>query len=253
VSGSSFGNLDHPIGIASKTGIGRRIVHSFLQEGYCVGGIDNIELEPEEDLFKAMKMNQFVFTRANICSDVEVSDALQKILHQFGCDHVNALVNNAAISSPYLTATSQTSRISQWRDYINVNLTGAFIVTQLVFPHLVAGSAVVHISSTRAHQSESHCEGYAASKAGLLGLTHSQAISFGPQRIRVNCILPGWIDTGHYVASEADKEWHCVGRIGRPSDVSELCLFLCDSNRSGFITGQEFVVDGGVTKKMVYP
>jgi NAD(P)-dependent dehydrogenase (short-subunit alcohol dehydrogenase family) len=242
-----------PTGIASKTGLGRHIVLSFLREGYCVGGIDNIELDMEEELLQAIKMNQFTFSRANISSENEVSLALQKIFRQLGRDQVHALVNNAAISSPYLTATTQENRINQWRDYINVNLTGAFIVTQLVFPHLIEGSAVVHISSTRAHQSEPFCEGYAASKAGLLGLTHSQAISFAPQRIRVNCLLPGWIDTGHYAASAAEKAWHCVGRIGVPRDVSELCLFLCDPNRSGFITGQEFVVDGGVTKKMVYP
>lgn len=126
-------------------------------------------------------------------------------------------------------------------------------MTELVFPYLVQGSSIIHISSTRAHQSEPFCEGYAASKAGLLGLTHSQAVSFASNRIRVNCILPGWIDTKNYPVSDGDKQWHCVGRVGIPSDISELALFLCDSNRSGFITGQEFIVDGGVSKKMVYP
>jgi NAD(P)-dependent dehydrogenase (short-subunit alcohol dehydrogenase family) len=212
-----------------------------------------MELEIEDDLTKAIQRNQFVFAKANISVESEVSEAIQKIFRQFGRDKVHALVNNAAISSPYLTATTPEERINQWRNYINVNLTGAFIVTELLYPHLVEGSAIVHISSTRAHQSEPYCEGYAASKAGLLGLTHSQAISFASQKIRVNCILPGWIDTNNYPASEADRQWHCVGRIGTPKDISELSLFLCDSTRSGFITGQEFVVDGGVTKKMIYP
>lgn len=211
-----------------------------------------MELEMEEDLRKAINRKQFIFAKANITAESEVSAAVQMICRQFG-DKVHCLVNNAAISSPYLTSTTPEGRINEWRNYINVNLTGAFIMTELLSPHLEEGSAIVHISSTRAHQSEPYCEGYAASKAGLVGLTHSQAISLAPQKIRVNCILPGWIDTSNYPASETDRQWHCVGRIGIPRDISELSLFLCDSTRSGFITGQEFIVDGGVTKKMIYP
>lgn len=200
-----------------------------------------------------MNEHHFAFSKANITSEQEVTLALAAIFRNLGHNHVSVLINNAAISSPYMTATTTSERINQWRDYININLTGAFLVTQLVLPHLITGSSVLHISSTRAHQSEPNCEGYAASKAGLLGLTHSQAITFAPNRIRVNCILPGWIDTNNYPASDSDQQWHCVGRIGVPRDISELCLFLSDNNKSGFVTGQEFVVDGGVTKKMVCP
>ena len=116
-------------------------------------------------------------------------------------------------------------------------------------------SAIIHISSTRAKQSEPFCEGYAASKAGLLGLTHAQATSFSKdeRNIRVNTILPGWIDTKEYPVSPEDSEFHLVGRVGLPADVSNMALFLADYEKSGFITGQEFTVDGGVTKKMIYP
>lgn len=143
--------------------------------------------------------------------------------------------------------------IQQWRNYIDVNLTGAFLVSHLTLPYMVENSSIIHISSTRAKQSEPFCEGYAASKAGLLGLTHSQAASLSQRRIRVNCVLPGFIDTGNYPITEEDKNWHYVGRVGIPNDISQMCLFLCDSSRSGFITGQEFIVDGGVSTKMVYP
>lgn len=237
------------VGVAKKSGIGRDLVHAFLRNGYCVGGIDNMELEGED----LIEQSSFTFVKANITSESDVNTALEIIFRSFGHDRVTALINNAAISSPYLTATTSAERIIQWKNYININLTGAFIVTQLVLPHFLPGSSVLHISSTRAHQSEPNCEGYAASKAGLLGLTHSQAISFAAQNIRVNCILPGWIDTNTYPTSESDRQWHCVGRLGTPRDISELCIFLCDNDRAGFITGQEFVIDGGVTKKMVYP
>lgn len=152
-----------------------------------------------------------------------------------------------------MTETTIEGILQQWRNYININLTGAFILSTLTIPYMVENSSIIHISSTRAIQSEPFCEGYAASKAGLIGLTHAQAASLSQKRIRVNCVLPGFIDTGHYPITDQDNNWHFVGRVGKPSDISEICLFLCDSSKSGFITGQEFIVDGGVTKKMVYP
>jgi NAD(P)-dependent dehydrogenase (short-subunit alcohol dehydrogenase family) len=114
-------------------------------------------------------------------------------------------------------------------------------------------AAIIHISSTRALQSEPGCEAYAASKAGLLGLAHAQAASLAG-RVRVNAVLPGWIDTGIGPAlREEDHAWHSAGRVGTPADVAELCLFLADGDKAGFITGQQFVMDGGVSKRMVYP
>ena len=77
------------------------------------------------------------------------------------------------------------------------------------------------------------------------------ANSLGPQ-IRTNCILPGWINTTGENFSEADHAQHPVGRIGEPRDIAKLVLFLANPDTSGFITGQSFVVDGGMTKKMIY-
>lgn len=123
-----------------------------------------------------------------------------------------------------------------------------------IMPHLVVNeSSIVYISSTRALQSEPNCEAFASAAAGLLGLTHSQAMSFGLRGIRVNVILPGGIKPfGEYTATEDEMKWHPSGRVGQPNDVSELCLFLLDDKKSGFITGQQFVVDGGVNMKMTY-
>lgn len=74
-------------------------------------------------------------------------------------------------------------------------------------------------------------------------------------KVRVNAVLPGWINTdpSDEALRPEDHAWHPVGRVGVPRDVADLCLFLCDDGRAGFITGQEFVIDGGTTKKMVYP
>jgi len=127
------------------------------------------------------------------------------------------------------------------------------MLCEYLIPHFALNSSIVNISSTRALQSEPGTEAYAASKAGLVGLTHALAATHAG-KIRVNVILAGWIDTfnGQDITPQ-DHAWHFAGRVGVPSDVAELCMFLASNETAGFITGQEFVLDGGVTKKMVYP
>ncbi|KIZ01180.1 short-chain dehydrogenase/reductase SDR [Monoraphidium neglectum] len=138
---------------------------------------------------------------------------------------------------------------------VKVNLTAAFLLTEVLAPLMPPGDAsVIHISSTRALQSEPNSEGYGAAKAGLVGLTHAQAASLAGVA-RVNCVCPGWIDTSGDAASlrPEDHAWHWTGSVGRPEDVAEIVAFLADGARSRFITGQQFVVDGGVSRRMTYP
>jgi NAD(P)-dependent dehydrogenase (short-subunit alcohol dehydrogenase family) len=119
--------------------------------------------------------------------------------------------------------------------------------------------AIVNIASIRAIQSEPNTEAYSASKGGVLAFTHSLAMSLGPD-IRVNCISPGWIDVSEWKKAklakkphltEMDHSQHPAGRVGEPEDIASLAAFLI-SGESGFITGQNFVVDGEMTKKMIY-
>ena len=118
-------------------------------------------------------------------------------------------------------------------------------------PHLRrARGAIVNIASTRAVQSEPQTEAYAAAKGGMVALTHALAISLGPQ-VRVNCVSPGWIDTGKTKLRRVDHEQHPVGRVGRPEDVAQLVAFLL-SDAAGFATGQDYILDGGMTRKMIY-
>jgi NAD(P)-dependent dehydrogenase (short-subunit alcohol dehydrogenase family) len=113
-----------------------------------------------------------------------------------------------------------------------------------------AKGSVVTIASTRAHMSEPNTESYAASKGGLLALTHALAISLGPD-IRVNCISPGWIDTQRYRIRPEDHAQHPAGRVGTVEDVANLAAYLLGPD-SDFITGAEFMLDGGMTRKMIY-
>ena len=98
--------------------------------------------------------------------------------------------------------------------------------------------------------SEPNTEAYAASKGGLVALTHALAVSIGPE-VRVNCVSPGWIDTRGEALRPEDHAQHPAGRVGAVGDIAAMVGFLLGPD-SGFITGAEFVVDGGMTRKMIY-
>ena len=139
--------------------------------------------------------------------------------------------------------------LREWNRRIGTNLTAAFLMTKHAATLLRrSGGAIVNIASTRALQSEPDTEAYAASKGGLVGLTHALAMSLGPE-VRVNCVSPGWI--AHTPVRKKDHAQHPVGRVGRDQDIAALVAYLI-SDAAGFITGQNFVVDGGMTKKMIY-
>lgn len=150
--------------------------------------------------------------------------------------------------------------LEAWNRVLAVNLTGAFLCVKHAAPHLrQTRGAVVDIASTRALQSEPHTEAYSASKGGLLALTHALAISLGPA-VRVNAISPGWIEVSNWKKSgrrrpptlrPVEHAQHPAGRVGTPEDIATMAAFLL-SEVSGFITGQNFIVDGGMTRKMIY-
>jgi NAD(P)-dependent dehydrogenase (short-subunit alcohol dehydrogenase family) len=135
---------------------------------------------------------------------------------------------------------------------LTTNLTGTFLLVRAAEAMLrAANGAVITIASSRARMSEPDTESYAASKGGLVALTHALAISLGPD-VRVNCISPGWVATKGPPPTPEEHAFHPAGRVGKPEDIAALAAFLAGPE-SGFITGAEFVVDGGVTRKMIYP
>lgn len=143
---------------------------------------------------------------------------------------------------------------------IGTNLTGMFLCVKHSVSHLrCARGAIINIASTRAIQSEPNTEAYSAAKGGVLAFTHALAMSLGPD-IRVNCISPGWIDVSEWKKcrlaknphfTEQDHAQHPAGRVGKPEDIATLVAFLI-SDEAEFITGQNIIVDGGMTKKMIY-
>jgi NAD(P)-dependent dehydrogenase (short-subunit alcohol dehydrogenase family) len=142
--------------------------------------------------------------------------------------------------------------IAEWRRVLDVNLTAAFLLAKAAERALrQTDGAFVSIASTRAEMSEANTEAYSASKGGLVALTHALAMSLAP--VRVNCVSPGWIATQDYnKLRRKDHAQHPAGRVGRPEDIAEIVGWLLDRERSGFVTGANFTVDGGMTKKMIY-
>ena len=142
--------------------------------------------------------------------------------------------------------------LTEWSSVLATNLTSIFLLTRAAETLLrAAHGAIVTIASTRAHMSEPNTEAYAASKGGIVALSHALSISLAPD-IRVNCISPGWIHTKGPTPTPAEHAFHPAGRVGTPQDIAGLTAFLIGPD-SGFITGSEFIVDGGVTRKMIYP
>ncbi len=169
---------------------------------------------------------------------------------------MSGLVNNAGIGC---TKPVTELSLGEWNRVLAVNLTSVFLTAKHITPLMGRGGAVVSIASTRAVMSEADTEAYSASKGAVAALTHSLAVSLGP-RIRVNAVSPGWIDVSNIKKASdrrpekitrEDHAQHPSGRVGRGSDVACLTAFLL-SPEAEFITGQNYVIDGGMTRKMIY-
>ncbi|RYG38195.1 SDR family oxidoreductase [bacterium] len=162
---------------------------------------------------------------------------------------IDLLVNNAGIGGKWKNLLE--TPVEEWDEVLAINLRAYWLMAKFLVPKMPAGSCIVNIASTRALMSEPNTEPYSASKGGVVALTHSLAISLSERSIRVNAISPGWIEVGNYEdLRPIDHEQHPVGRVGKPSDVARAVRFLADD--APFMTGQNLVLDGGMTVKMIY-
>jgi len=220
-------------------GIGLGTAHLFASRGWRVIGLDS----NEKLLEKASQDAGFEPILCDLSDPKQIEQAAASI------HSLDVLLNNAAISA---NTNPRTLSLNEWNRVLSVNLTAPFLLSRLLADKLGSSKGVIiNIASTRALMSEPHTEAYSASKGGILSLTHALAMSLSP--IRVNAISPGWIEHAHpEILRDIDHSFHPAGRVGRVEDIAEMVWYL-SSEAAGFITGQNFIVDGGVTKKMVYP
>ena len=253
-------------------GLGRGLTAQLIQQGHECFVVDANQTELTHTLSTYLPSlnasGKFAGDLCDVSSSSQIQASLSKAGSFFREGKIDCLVNNAGLTSPYWPDGGDfvNADESEWQRYLAVNLSGPFNVTRLAVPLMVhdGTGSVVHISSTRSKQSEPNQEGYASTKAGLLGLTHSMASSLADPkyRIRVNAILPGWIPSTHeskkgdeeHLAwdselNQEDQAQHWAGRAGHVDDLTKTVLYLATT---GFINGQEIVIDGGITKKMIY-
>jgi NAD(P)-dependent dehydrogenase (short-subunit alcohol dehydrogenase family) len=226
-------------------GIGRAIARHLLSSGWQVSIIDL----PDSGLHRAFPRERDVFViNGDVRDEETASDAVEATVQRFR--RLDGVISNAGIM---IRKPLRQLTLSEWLQVLDTNLTAAYLLARAAEkPLRKARGAIVTIASTRALMSEPNTESYSASKGGLLALTHALAISLAPE-VRVNCVSPGWIETKDYARlRRKDHSQHPAGRVGKPEDVAELVSWLLDGKRSGFVTGANFVIDGGMTRKMIY-
>ena len=234
--------------------------------------IDNNEAELNNTLTLLAKTytsgRDFETSLCNLRKPADIKAAAEKASKLFS-GHLDCLVNNAAYTAGVGGLHLSDMTLDEWNTSIETNLSAPMLMSQACLPMLKKtssrqqGGCILHMSSTRAFMSEPDNEPYSSTKAGLLGLTQSMAVSLAPEGVRVNTILPGWINVSNECKeadedgqswedglTEDDQQWHLTGRVGKVDDVFKAVEYLVESE---FVTGAEIVVDGGVTRKMVYP
>jgi NAD(P)-dependent dehydrogenase (short-subunit alcohol dehydrogenase family) len=231
-------------------GIGLETAVFLLEErGYRVIVLDIDAAEGESarrSLSARFGRERVLFLAADVSLEDDVRRAADFAAEQFGT--ISLLVNNAAIRA---SANPMELTLSAWNRVLAVNLTGPFLMSRAFAPLLAeSAGSIVNICSTRALMSEAGTEAYSASKGGLLSMTHALAMSLGPM-VRVNAVSPGWINSAGAILSTADNLQHPAGRVGTCRDVAAMVAWLA-SDEAGFVTGQNFIVDGGMTRKMIY-
>lgn len=208
-----------------------------IERGHEVYGFD---LKANPDL----NHPDYTFFKCDLSKEAQVKAAFKKI------KSLDVLINNAARANPE-SGEFQNLSLRQWEESLSINLTSFFLMIRASLPLLKKSQgSIINMSSTRHKMSEPHTELYTVAKGGVDALTRGLAISLAHQ-VRVNSISPGWIADPQEKRKPQDHKQHPAGRVGRPADIASMAIYLA-SEEAGFITGQDFVVDGGMTAKMIY-
>ena len=237
-----------------NSGIGRAASLLFAREGSRVV-IAGRNASRGKEVVDAIKKGhgEAMFVKTDVSRSSDVRRLVDTTMAQFG--KIDVLFNNAAISP--VGTVLETSE-EEWSEVIRKNLTGTFLCTKYVLPHMIKRKrgAIINTGSINSLMAMKREAAYDASKGGVLMLTRAVAMDFAEFNIRVNCICPGAIDTPMLrdilsqtpdpAAAEASLvKMHALGRLGSPDEVAQMALFLA-SDDSSFVTGAAMPVDGGM-------
>ena len=210
-------------------GIGKCICEEFKKYGANVAVID-------------IKENDYFVGDLSDKNTLEIF--ADKVIKDFG--KVDFLINNAI---PKMCGIEEGS-YEDFEYALKVGVTAPFYLSKLFLNHFGEGGSIINISSSRDRMSQPQTESYTAAKGGISALTHALSVSLAG-KVRVNSVSPGWIDTSFTKYNGADAMQQPAGRVGNPLDIANMVLYLC-SDMSGFITGENICIDGGMTKQMIY-
>lgn len=234
-------------------GIGGATAKIFAESGWYVVGVDRRQLD------NLPGVAHFIL------ADISDPIAIERIFGEVTAKEkrIDVLVNNAAIQicKPLVETNPE-----EWDAVMASNLRSVYLAVRLAYPLMRGqGGSIVNVSSVHAIATSANIAAYAASKGALLALTRALSIELAPDRIRVNAVLPGAVDTpmlhrgltrGQLKGSNVQKLMQdlgrrtVIGRVGHPKEIAQAILFLADNDRSSFITGQALVVDGGATTRL---
>lgn len=251
-----MGVLENKVAIITRAalGIGRGCVERFIKEGAAVV-ISDQRIAPGEELAQTCRAagGRAVFQTADVSSEADIKALVERAVGEFG--RLDILFNNEAAFDP--VGPLETTKVEDWDRCFAVGLRSVFLGIKHAVPEMrkVGGGAIINDASVAAIRAEAHSPAYSAVKAAMVNLTASAAIQLAKDRIRVNSISPGVINTPtvwtRFPGGEAEAERlfanaQPIPRIGRASDVASVVTFLC-SDEAEWITGINMVVDGGAT------
>ena len=233
----------------SSRGIGRKIVEVFLANGAEVWGLCSkpSAAKVELEAMASEKGTAFHEICANVGDAEQLSEVVKAALAEAG--NFDILVNNAGITRDGL---SFRMKMEDWQNVLNVNLTGTFVITQIVSNAMLKArsGSIINMSSIVGVHGGAGQVNYSASKAGLIGYSKSLAKEVGARGIRVNCIAPGFIETDMTAVLKEDYVKAMLDTVpmkrgGKPEDIANVALFLA-SDMASYVTGQVIGVDGGM-------